>query len=198
MGKNNRYGKAEILSLEDQRKIKKELKNPAHKLFFSIALNTAERWGAIRQLRVEDCYGDPHRSIPRREITFRAPTRKADPDGTRTTRQVPINEDLSVALRAYKPPTSGYLFPSPEECDRPITRQAVDWFLRSAVAKAKLSHRGISTHSTRRTAITRLSESGTGIMEIKQITGHKSLSALMGYIEDNPARVRAALAVLSG
>lgn len=198
MGKNNRYGKAEILSLEDQRKIKKELKNPAHKLFFAIALNTAERWGAIRQLRVEDCYADPYHSIPKREITFRAPTRKAAPDGSRTTRQVPVNEDLALALKVYKPKGEGYLFPSPTKGDRPICRQAVDWFLRTAVAKAKLSHRGISTHSTRRTAITRLSESGTGIMEIKQITGHKSLSALMGYIEDNPGRVRAALSVLSG
>jgi integrase/recombinase XerD len=198
MGKNNRFGKAEILSLNDQQKIMRQLKNAAHKLFFQIALNTAERWGAIRQLLVEDVYGDPARSIPKREITFRAPTRKANPDGNRTTRQVPINDSLAAALKQYKPPFGGYLFPSPDYDDRPISYQCADKFLRVAVAKAKLSHRGISTHSTRRTAITRLSEAGVGIMEIKQITGHKSVEVLIRYIEDNPARVRAALAVLSG
>ncbi len=198
MAKNNRYGKAEILSLHDQQKILRVLKNATHKLFFQIALNTAERWGAIRQLLVEDVYANPSRSLPKREITFRAPTRKAAPDGSRQTRQVPINDSLAAALRSYKPPSYGYLFPSPDYDNRPVSYQSVDKFLREALSRAKLSHRGISTHSTRRTAITRLSEAGVGIMEIKQITGHKSLSALMGYIEDNPTRVRAALAVLSG
>jgi integrase/recombinase XerD len=196
MGKNNRFGQAEILGLKDIQKLKRAFLSEAHKLFFAIALNTAERWGAIRSLRVEDIYADPVRRIPKDIVTFRASTRKANPDGSRTTRQVFVNEDLARALRAFAPPISGYLFPSPNNPNAPITFQAVDQFLRAAVERAGLSGRGISTHSTRRTAITRLYEKGIGLMEIKNITGHKSIAALIRYVENNPNRTKAALELL--
>lgn len=196
MGKNNRFGQAEILSVKDIQKIKRALVSDSHKLMFAIAIHTAERWGAIRQLRVEDVYADPVRSIPHKLVTFRASTRKAAPDGSRTTRQVFVNADLAIALRSYKPNCSGYLFPSPINEDRSVSPQAVDQFLREAVERAGLGDRGISTHSTRRTAITRLYEAGIGLFELKAITGHKSIAALLRYIEYNPNRTKAALELL--
>ncbi|MCU0534226.1 MAG: hypothetical protein MUD14_10065 [Hydrococcus sp. Prado102] len=132
MGKICRHGQAEILSARDIQKIKRALVSPSHQLMFAIALHTAERWGAIRQLKVEDVYADPVRSVPHKLVTFRASTRKAAPDGSRATRQVFVNGDLAFSLRAYRPPTRGYLFPSPQK-EGPVSPQAVDQFLREWV-----------------------------------------------------------------
>ncbi|MBC7879950.1 MAG: tyrosine-type recombinase/integrase [Anaerolineae bacterium] len=40
-----------------------------------------------------------------------------------------------------------------------------------------------STHSLRRTAITRLHAVGVGLRTIQRISGHRSLAALQRYIE---------------
>lgn len=197
VGKINRFGQAAILSDVDVRKIKKALDSPTYELMLAIALCTAERWGAIVQLQVSDCYADPVRGLIRSEITFRAHTRKATPSGMRATRQVPINHDLAAALSRYSPPLAGWLFPSPTHSNKPVSFQAVDKALRTAIAKCGLTHKGISTHSTRRTAITKMYREGIDILSIKQVTGHRSMSSLMRYIESDPTRVNAALAVLN-
>ncbi len=57
------------------------------------------------------------------------------------------------------------------------------YILRTAVEKAGLSAKGISTHSTRRSFITKLHRNGTDLYTIKKITGHKHFKALERYIE---------------
>lgn len=189
-------GKAEILNDIDERKIYRSIEEIRYKLFWTIATLTGERWGAIRQLHVTDCYANPSRSIPHTYITFRSVTRKADPKGRRLTRQVPINDRLRRELQAYRPPVSGYLFPSPSREGEAICSRECDRFLRLAIAKCRLEDRGYSTHSTRRTFITKLHAAGVDIRIIKEITGHQSLAVLSGYIDVSPDRVMAAIALL--
>ena len=64
------------------------------------------------------------------------------------------------------------------------------------MAKAGLAAKGISTHSTRVTFITKLHEQGTDIYTIQQITGHKDLKALAGYINISPDRIKNAINLL--
>jgi integrase/recombinase XerD len=195
--KNNRFGQAAILSEQDAAKIRRALRNDTHKLFWDIARYTGERWGSIAQLKVGDVYANPVLSIPHPEITFRASTRKASPTGERYTRQVPVHPNLREALLNYNPAIqpSAWLFPSPDH-DRPISFSACDKWLRAAVVRAGLSSKGISTHSTRRTLITRLANQGTAIRVIQAITGHADLKALQRYIEVTPDQVKAAIGVL--
>jgi integrase/recombinase XerD len=195
--KNNRHGQAAILSHSDAAKIRKQLKSDSHKLFFDIARYTGERWGAIAQLQVGDVYADPVLCLPHEQITFRASTRKASPTGKRHTRQVPIHPELRDLLMAHNPPIQGsaWLFPSPT-ADRPITFSAADKWLRAAVRGAGLEGKGISTHSTRRTLITRLANKGTAIRVIQAITGHADIKVLSRYIEVTPDQVREALAAV--
>lgn len=190
------HGKAEILNDLDERKIYKNIEESRYKLFWIIATLTGERWGAIRQLRVTDCYKDPARSIPQTHITFRAASRKASPTGVRSTRQIPLNDRLLRELQAYRPPMSGYLFPSPSKDGEPICSRECDRFFRLAVLKAKLLGKGYSTHSTRRTFITKLHAAGVDLRVIKEITGHQSLQVLSGYIDVSPDRVKSAIALL--
>ena len=197
MGKNNRCGQAAILTNEDYAKILAQIKNPTHAIALQIARYTVERVGAITQLQVSDVYADPVRREVLPEITFQANTRKASPSGKQETRQVPVHPTLKELLRLYQPPTSNrWLFPSPRYPDRPVTVRAMDKWFKAALARANLSHKGASWHSHRRTGITRLNNAGKSVKVIQAVTGHKSLGALMRYIEVTPQAVENAIALL--
>lgn len=195
MPKVNRNGQATILTDSDYSRIRKHLKNKQHRLIWDIAKFTGERWGAILKLRVEDVYDD--RGRPRDEITFRACTRKKSPDGQQKTRQVPLHPQLRDSLEAYKTSQEHiWLFPSPKDPTKPITLRAGDLALRRAIALAGLESKGISTHSTRRSFITRLHSAGVDLYTIQRITGHQDLKALGRYVEISADRVKGAIAVL--
>lgn len=196
MGKNCRNGQAEILDDRELDRIFRHLISREHKLFFTIARYTGERFGAIAQLRVSDVYDDHCK--PLQEITFPASIRKASPDGSRSTRQMICYERLADGLSAHRPKSCDrlWLFPSSIKTGQPITWSAADKWLRAAVERAGLEHRGISGHSLRRSFITKLYESGMDIHAIQQITGHKSISVLQKYIGKNPAKLKEALGAI--
>ncbi|NER36215.1 MAG: tyrosine-type recombinase/integrase [Oscillatoria sp. SIO1A7] len=197
MGKNNRCGQAAILTDDDYAKILQQLKNPTHQIALQIARYTVERVGAITKLQISDVYADVSQGEVLPEITFQANTRKAAPGGKRETRQVPVHPTLKELLQLYRPPTnSRWLFPSPRYRDQPVTVRAMDKWLKKALARANLSHKGASWHSPRRTGITTLSNAGKSVKVIQAVTGHKSLAALMRYIEVTPQAVENAIAVL--
>jgi integrase/recombinase XerD len=68
--------------------------------------------------------------------------------------------------------------------------------LRNTLERAGLADKGISTHSTRLTFITTLHECGYDLHTIQQLTGHRSLSVLAGYIKPNCDRLKKAIASL--
>lgn len=196
MAKNNRSGQSSLLTETDLLKIRRQIDNKTHRLFWDIARFTGERWGAICQLQTVDVYRDAYRSIPCEDITYRAVTRKAAPDGSRHTRQVPIHPQLKEILEAYKPPVDAWLFPSRILLGRHMSFQAADDFLRRALERAGMSEKGISSHSTRRSFITALYLRGVDVRTLQEITGHKDLKALQRYIEISPERVRSSIALL--
>lgn len=192
--KNNRNGQASVLTDSDYSKLRKQIKSRKYKLLLDLAWYTGERWGALVQLKIDDVY-NPDGS-PRAYITFRASTRKASPDGKRQTRQIPVHEILFEALRGYKPEESlPWLFPN-REGNGSITVRWADKILRSAIEKAGLEALGISTHSTRRSFITKLHRAGVDVYTIQKITGHQDVKALGRYVEIDSDRVKGAIATL--
>lgn len=197
MSKNNRHGQAEILSASDCDRIRRSIISKHHLLLWDIARYTGERWGAICQLKVSDVYQDGIASVPRTEITFQKHTRKASPSGKQETRQCPVHPELDRLLHAYKPNPSGYLFSSGFGAAKHISFSACDKWLRAAVVRAGLGHRGISSHSTRRSFITVLYyDRGVDIKTLQAITGHSDLKSLQRYIEVSDDRKVAAIALL--
>lgn len=193
--KVNRSGQGAIISETDYQKIRRALRGKKYKLLLDIARYTGERWGAIVQLRVLDVFDQD--CDPRAEITFRSCTRKADPNGQRHTRQVPTHPQLHEILEAYRHEMPcEWLFPSRVNPERHITLRAADLIFRAATHDAKLSSKGYCTHSTRRTFITRLWESGVDLHTIQLLTGHHDTKSLTRYIEANPERIKKALALL--
>lgn len=193
--KNNRHGKAAIIADADYTKIRKSLKSKKHRLILDIARFTGERWGAIVQLLVTDVI-DALGNV-RSHITFRAATRKANPSGDRQTRQVAVHPELKESFEG-NPPRLGqvWLFESPLKQNAPITLRAADLMFRAALLSCRLDNKGYSTHSTRRTFITRLWERGVDLHTIQLTTGHQDLKSLIGYVEADPDRVARAIALL--
>ncbi|MEH2066987.1 MAG: site-specific integrase [Nostoc sp.] len=192
--KNNRNGQAAILSDTEYSKIRKQIRSQKYKLLLDLAWYTGERWGALVKLQITDVY-NPDGS-PREYINFQARSRKATPDGKRKTRQVPVHAILAESLLSYKVGCDSlWLFPS-RDGSKPITSRWADAILRKAVDRAGLVIKGISTHSTRRTFITKLHRNGTDLYTIKQITGHQDFKSLERYVEIDSDRVRGAINAL--
>lgn len=151
--------------------------------------------GAIIKLRQSDCFN--HKGQVLDVITFRANTRKASPKGVRKTRQVPMHPGLTEYLETYElPATNGWLFPSRNDPTKHVTFQAADQILRGAIDRAGLGGKGISSHSFRRTLITRLDEASVSIRTIQGITGHASIASVQRYIEVSEERMRKAIELL--
>jgi integrase/recombinase XerD len=60
-------------------------------------------------------------------------------------------------------------------------------FLKAIYAEAGIA--GASSHSGRRTLITRLAERGVDLKSIAEIAGHSSIRTTAGYVEANPTRL---------
>lgn len=188
--KQSRHGKATPLVFTDYCKLRQGFLKVEHQLILDIAYATGERWGAIMRLRVSDVYAHPIARTPHADITFRKKTRK-----DKETRQCPVSRALELRLRAYIPPSFGYLFPSPYVLGSHLSDRSADAAMRRAIGRSGLSGRGFSTHSTRRGLINRLHNAGTSVKVIQSITGHKSLSVLAGYIDISEVQRRNAIEV---
>lgn len=163
--KNNRFGQSTVLSNSDYLKIRKNQLNVKHQLAYDIAWYTGERFGAIIQLKVSNCFEPGGKA--REYITFQKNTRKASPDGTQKTRQVPIHSTLREILNNY-PLTkySHWLFPG--ACIyQHVHLRTCDYLLRKTLEKAGLGNKGISTHSFRRSFASRLNALGVDIKTIQ-------------------------------
>ena len=165
MPKRDRNGQAEIWTDEKLDQLWLELA-PRFRALFSICLYTGCRVSEARQLQAEDVIGN--------HIVFRKQTTKS-----KGTRQVKIHPRLSTVLGETGLPAEGHLFPG--KFSGCITRQAADHALRRACEN--LGFRGYSTHSFRRTALTRLSNAGVPLRVIQKISGHASLTELQKYLE---------------
>ena len=102
-------------------------------------------------------------------------------------RTVPLNRELQAALVAYQPVADhkpgGYLVTT-ERASRATAGVITMWFQR---LYQSLAFEGCSSHSGRRTFITRaarkVSEAGGSLRDVQQLAGHRSLATTQRYVE---------------
>lgn len=155
---------------------------------FGICLYTAARIAeACSMLTVDAYYSD--------QVRTQLILRKGNTKGKQATRSIPTHPNLVKLLTIYRSEAGKiHLFPGrhgrgylqPESAD-PILDEACE----------RVGLVGVSTHSFRRTALTSLSNAGTPLRVIQQISGHESLAALQKYLEVSEEQVRGAIASLS-
>jgi len=178
MPKVNRNGQAVVLSENQLAALFATLAQP-QRLVFQICYYTAARVGEVVQLQAEDMVAG--------RVVYRARTTK-----TKTTRDVAIAPPLAAALKAGKLPQSGYLFPG--RFTNHMTTQAADKALRQACDY--LGFRGISTHSFRRSLLTKMHKQGHSLRTLQQITKHADIGNLAKYLDVGQQEADAALCSL--
>lgn len=188
--KIDRYGQAKILTPEEIQILFREgLTTPRDRALFGICLYGACRIREACSLRTADVYN--RKGTPRDELIIR----KENSKGKLATRTLPVIEELRSLLIAYYPqPRTWFLFPGRHNKGH-IHPDSAAKILRDACYNLDLE--GVSTHSFRRTALTQMSNAGIPLRVIQEISGHRSLSVLQGYLEVTPDQVRGAASSLS-
>jgi integrase/recombinase XerD len=181
-------GQATPLCQTTFNQISNQLVADVYKLFLAISWYSGERPEAILKIDVSHVYQNPTTRQPRDTIIYPGANRK-----DRQTRELSIHRALKLMLSAYQPPESGFLFPSLYRADKHLSRQTADKAFRRAVKKAGLEHQGFSLYSARRGFITRLNEQGCDVKLIQRLTGHRSISSLMRYVEVSDSQLKNAI-----
>jgi integrase/recombinase XerD len=187
--KIDRHGKAKILSqAEIQRLFYSGLQTDRDRALFGICLFSACRIREACTLRTADVFDAQGRVLPKLII------RKGNTKGKLATRTIPIIDDLRRLLTNYHPGWKEvYLFPG--RFGSHIDPDSADKILKKACKRVGLI--GVSTHSFRRTALTVMSDNGTPLRVIQEVSGHRNLEQLQAYIEVRDEQVLGAVNGLS-
>lgn len=181
--KIDRHGQAKILTSEEIAALFSEgLLSSRDRALFGVCLYTGCRISEALSLRWVD--------VNDRLLTIR----KGNTKGKIGTRQIAIHPALAELIDSYRAEcSSDRLFPGRHGRGQ-LTRVAADGILRAACQRCGIE--GVSTHSFRRTALTRMSNAGIPLRVIQEISGHKTLSELQKYLEVSPEQVTGAIAAL--
>lgn len=169
------HGQAKILTDEELgRLFESGFQSWRDRALFAICMFTGCRISEALQLKAEMIRGN--------FITFTRETRK----GKTGTQQVEIVPGLRALLddwqRLGEMPTSGYLFRSRPDSKQPfLSRMQAHEILKTACDRIGIE--GVSTHSFRRTYITKLRAKGYSPAQIQRRTGHKRRENLMHYFD---------------
>lgn len=168
-------GKSKVLSAEEFMLIKENI-HFKYRVFFDIMWNTGARVSEVCKLRFIDLVNDT--------LVIRKTNTK-----TKETREIPISPEL-VEIISKLPQENGFMFAG-KDGNGHISRYMIDKVLRSACEKCGI--KGVSTHSFRRATITELSRNNVSLRVIQNISGHRNLNVLQGYVDVDEKEVKYAL-----
>ncbi len=150
------------------------------------------RVGEIAQLRQCDVIDD--QGLVRKEVRLDSERVK-----NKHARTVFLPEKLRRELAAYvnaMKQRAGHLplFPTQKRPERGFTPNTAAQHLATIYRSAGID--GASSHSGRRTYITRLASKGVGVRVLASLAGHKSISTTQRYIDVNDEMKRAAVELI--
>ena len=188
--KINRHGQAKILSIDEITRLFQEgLATDRDRALFGVCFFTGCRISESCSLFTGDVYGAGG------SIRAKLTLRKGKTKGKLKTRSIPVRPELIALLRTHHPKAgSHYLFPGRWGREH-LHPDSAALILRTAFERVEIE--GASTHSFRRTALTRLSNAGVPLRVIQEISGHETLAALQKYLEVTERQIEDAIAHLN-
>lgn len=189
--KVNRYGRAEILTPYQINLLFNEgLTKPRDRALFGVCLYAAARINEACTLLRGDVIGY-------KGVRDKLVIRNYNTKGKQHTREIQIHPQLKEYIeehhRTDKWHTRPHLFPGRHGRNH-LRKVSADKILRDACKKLEIE--GVSTHSFRRTALTRMSDGGVPLRHIQAISGHKTLSSLERYLGVTEQQKETAISML--
>ncbi len=190
--KVNRFGRAEILTPTQITLLFNEgFTKPRDRALFGVCLYAAARINEACTLLRGDVIGI--KGV--RDILV---IRNYNTKGKQETREIQVHPQLKEYLAEHHKSdlwhTRPYLFPGRHGRNH-IRKVSADAILREVCKKLEIE--GVSTHSFRRTALTRMSDAGVPLRHIQAISGHKTLAALERYLGVTEAQKETAISTLN-
>ena len=176
--KNNRFGQSKVLDTFELDLIINHLPSAFHKTIASTLRNTGARVGEVVQLKWRD--------IGKEQILFPASITKRKLKSREIFIPKKLLKDLIkwknnwILIKGRKPLPEDYIFYGRIEGSH-ITTRAFMLALEKALERAKIA--GGSSHSFRRTVLSKLHKSNVPLNVIKSISGHQSLNTLSLYLQ---------------
>ena len=175
--KVNKFGRAEILSpIQISKLFDEGFVKPRDRALFGVCLYAAARINEACTLLRGDVIGV--RGV--REVLV---IRSYNTKGKQSTREIQVHPQLKEYLEVYQQQDiyedRPYLFPD-RHGRGSIHKASADRILRQVCQKLEIE--GVSTHSFRRTALTKMSDAGVPLRHIQAISGHRTLAALERYL----------------
>lgn len=108
----------------------------------------------------------------------------------------PLTQRLLQELAAWiGARTSGWLFPSPYDPERPLSARSVQRRIKAAALRAGIPRR-VTPHKLRHTYITTLLDRGATVREAQELAGHANLATTSIYAHLIPGRLKRAVQLL--
>ena len=175
--KNNRYGRAKILTPTDIDLLFTEgFTKPRDRALFGVCLYGATRINEACTLLSKDVMGF-------QGVKETLLLRSYNTKGKRNTREIDVHPKLNIYFEEYIAddfdPKKPYLFPGRHGRGH-LHKGSADLILRETCDRLQIE--GVSTHSFRRTGLTRMSDAGVPLRHIQAISGHRSLATLERYL----------------
>ena len=185
------HGQAKILTSTEIKKLFSEgFLTARDRALFGFCLYTGCRISEACSLVTDDIYCNRQYLEARSVVTIR----KGNTKGDEATRQIDTHPKLKALLESYVP-GDRHVFPGRHRHHGSINPRSADEILKTACDRVKIE--GVSTHSFRRTALTRMSNAGVPLRHIQEISGHKDLATLQKYLEVSPEHRKSAIAALN-
>lgn len=187
--KVNGKGQARIIRPEEEEKLLRKCQHPRERLLVLLPIYTGARISECLNIRCSDVRHDGKNPWVRLEKNITKGKRKA--------REIPVCPLLEEALKEIVGNRAeGYLIENLRGFNQPMSRQWGDRTLRRIFREAKI--KGASTHSGRRTCLTRLHHAGIPLAVIQRISGHSSLATLQRYLEVSDENLISAARAMEG
>ena len=189
--KVNKFGRAKILTPDEINLLFSEgFTKPRDRALFGVCLYGAARINEACTLLRGDVIGI--KGV--RDVMV---IRSYNTKGKQSTREIQVHPQLKKYLEEHHScdrfSTRPHLFPG-RHGRGSIHKASADKILRNACLRLEIE--GVSTHSFRRTALTRMSDSGVPLRHIQAISGHKTLAALERYLGVTEQQKESAIATL--
>ena len=190
--KVNRFGRAKILTPDEINLLFNErFTNPRDRALFGVCLYGAARINEACTLLRGDVIG--FKGV--RPVLV---IRNYNTKGKQETREIQVHPQLKEYIEEHNRRdrwhTRPHLFPGRHGRNH-IRKVSADKILRDTCLKLEIE--GVSTHSFRRTALTKMSDAGVPLRHIQAISGHKTLSSLERYLGVTEGQKETAISTLN-